>query len=183
MRQYSTKELQDRFKTLGYVWPKGIHIIGIRAKTEIDNQFCDLLLVFDGEQCIVAGVGTTIPGRPYLLRPMNPKGAAVLKEGQYLNCWKVGLHNKYEALVQCAPVTVYRDSNRDNIINEVKGTEDRGIFGIDIHHAGQNFIAKFIDNFSAGCQVWQDIGCFNTMMTLAKRGTQQYFSYTLLNEF
>lgn len=183
MKIYSTQELKDKFKGLGHVWPTNIHIIGIRALKEVNNTFCDQLYCYFGDQLIVTGVGTTVPGRPYLLKPMNPKGCAILKEGQYLNAWKVGLHNGYEALIQCAPIVVYRDANRDDILNEAPGSEDRGIFNIDIHHAGQNFIAKFIDNFSAGCQVWQDIKDFNRMISLCQGAKQQFFTYTLLNEF
>lgn len=183
MKIYSTQELKNQFKGLFYKWPDNIHIIGIRAKTEINNEFCDRLYCFHGDDLVVTGVGTTVPGRPYLLKPMNPKGCAVLKEGQYGNCWTPGLHNGYKALIQSAPITVYRDANRDTIIDEKPGTEDTGLFQVDIHHAGQNFVAKFIDNFSAGCQVWQNIADFNQMMNYIEAAGQKWFTYTLLNEF
>lgn len=168
---------------LGHSWPNACHIVGIRAISEINDTFCDKLYFFSPENQPIEGIGTTIPGRYYLLNLLNPKGTAVLKEGQYVDCWTIGIHNGYTALVQCRPVTVYRDSNRDTIINEVPGTEDTGLFGINIHHAGKTFIAKFIQNFSAGCQVWQDIKQFNSMMAVCTVTPQRYFTYSLLLEW
>lgn len=171
------------FKQFRYTVPEKVHIVGIRANKEVDNIWSDTLYVFEGNKLLFSGIGTTIPGRPYLLKPMNPKGAAVLKEGQYLNSWTRGKHNGYDALIQYAPITVYRDANRDSIADEKPGTEDRGVFNIDIHHAGQNFIAKFIDNFSAGCQVFQDPTIFAKLMQLVGNSPQTVYTYTLLKEF
>jgi hypothetical protein len=50
----------------------------------------------------------------WLQNRMNEKGAAILKPGQYIDCWELGrLKGLHKAWVQCKPVTVYRDNDRD----------------------------------------------------------------------
>lgn len=191
IRNYTIGELKMQFARLGYKWPKEQYsLIGIRAPIKSDNLFDDLLIFIDmGDPTktvwpvLTYGIATTIPGRYYLLNLMNPKGAAILKEGQYLNSWKVGLHNGYTAFIQNAPITVYRDNLKTGVVSETKGTEGTGMFGIDIHRAASGFVAKFIDNFSAGCQVWEDPAIFNKVIAIAEKATQKTYTYTLLNEF
>ena len=44
---------------------------------------------------------TTLPGLYWLENPMNSKGCAILKEGQYKGVYEIDLHNgKYEAICQ-----------------------------------------------------------------------------------
>ena len=188
MRNYIVGELKAQFAKLKYPWPSDkYHLVGIRAPIKGDNQFDDLLCLV--EQIpnrftnLYYGTGTTIPGRYYLLNVMNPKGAAVLKEGQWKDCWRIGNHNGYTAFTQCAPITVYRDNDKDSTPEEIAGSEDTGMFGIDIHRAASGFVAKFIDNFSAGCQVWEDPAIFNKILTLCQASGQKTFTYTLLNEW
>lgn len=70
---------------------------------------------------------------------MNPKGTAILAPGQYQSSHKIGLHRgKYKALVQHRPVTVYRDNNKDSKYDLEPTKKDTGIFGINIHKAGQD---------------------------------------------
>ena len=89
---------------------------------------------------------------------------------------------KYEALVQCKPVTVYRDKDRDEIAEETAIT-DTGMFGINIHRAMPKGITKFIDDWSAGCQVLNNIEEFKDFMTKCKKSKLKKFTYTLLKEF
>jgi len=84
------------------------------------NYFNDLriIIAFDREiRPVIEGIylATTEPGFYYTDNPMNPKGAARIKFGQY-TAWQVGLHgysNPHEALVQVEEVAVHRDYNRD----------------------------------------------------------------------
>lgn len=59
---------------------------------------------------------TTEPGRFYTLNPMQAGGAARITFGQH-RAWKMGFHGGavrgHPALVQCAPIRVHRDRNRD----------------------------------------------------------------------
>jgi hypothetical protein len=114
---------------------------------------------------------------------MNPKGTAVLKPGQYVDSWKLGLHQgKYEALVQAKPITVYRDNNKNDLAEE-NGKEDTGMFGINIHHANASAVSKLIDKWSAGCQVLDTPEQFKTLISSCKTSGKSAFTYTLLREF
>ena len=182
MKTYTAAEVKGQMVKLGIPVPADLHLVGIRNKNHQTNVFDDQLMLIN-KDLVITGVGTTVPGTHWLKNLMNPKGTAVLKPGQYVNCWRIGLHNGYEALVQCAPITVYRDKNLDDKVDQIAGTEDKGLFQIDIHHAATGVKAWFIDKFSAGCQVWQDYQIYLKMLQACKDSSQKYFTYTLLNEF
>lgn len=180
MKNYTVKELQAEFKNKGYKWSNDLQIIGIRTKNSKPNLFNDLFYVIKQDTIVFKGAGTTISGKHWLLNPMNTKGTAVLKSGQYQ--YKLGTHNGYEAFVQAAPVIVFRDNDKDEIAEETT-TLDTGWFGINIHRAAKGWISKFVDKWSAGCQVWQDSVLFEQIVAVAKGSGQKTFNYTLLKEF
>jgi len=82
---------------------------------------------------------TTVPHRRYLLEPLHPDGTAVLRPGQHRGHWHLGQHApgkawEHLALVQDSergPVQVWRDSDRDGIVDPSALTFDA--FGINIH--------------------------------------------------
>jgi hypothetical protein len=117
---------------------------------------------------------------------MNPQGTAIVKQGQYIGSHGIGMHRgKYLALTQKRPITVIRDYNRDAVLDFNNGKEQTGIFGVNIHHASINGTTKFVEKYSAGCQVFANINDFNLMMQLAQRHKQLYgndFTYTLIDE-
>lgn len=120
------------------------------------NQFNDLRLVIecvDGRPAIIGRwEATTEPGSHYTNNPMNPRGAARIRFGQY-RAWQVGQHgqsNPHEALVQAAPLTVHRDANRD--FQRPGDQEDTGLFGIN-QHWGYDLPRQDIGEASAGCLV------------------------------
>lgn len=181
MKKYNIIELKAEFAKHNYQFPK-FHLVGIRSNANVQNEFDDLIGVIDGEYVAWYSC-TTNPGTHWLLNLLNPKGAAVLKPGQYVDSWKVGMHQgKYEALVQCAPITVYRDADKDTIAEE-QGKLDTGLFGINIHRANPKLISKFIDKWSAGCQVLNDPVQFDYLLNKCKLSGLNKFTYTLLNEF
>lgn len=95
---------------------------------------------------------TTEPGRYYTFNPMNPEGAARIKFGQY-KAWAVGMHGnaeRHEALVQVAPITVYRDFNKD--FQRTGDKQDTGLFLVN-QHWGYDAPSNDIKNASAGCLV------------------------------
>ena len=181
MKKYSYKELEAEFARLGYTWPK-MHVIGVRSKANEKNKFDDTIYVVDGVIMHVF-TGTTNPGTHWLKNLLNRKGAAVLKPGQYVDSWKIGLHQgKYEALVQAKPITVYRDGDKDDLAEE-QGVEDTGMFGINIHRANPSAISSIIDKWSAGCQVLNNPTEFASMLKACKDSKLTSFTYTLLREF
>ena len=181
MKKYSYTELEAKFAELGYQWPT-LHIVGVRSKANEKNKFDDMINLINGPMMQIFS-GTTNPGTHWLKNLMNPKGTAVLKPGQYVDSWKLGLHQgKYEALVQAKPITVYRDANKNDIAEE-NGKEDTGMFGINIHHANSSAISSIIDKWSAGCQVLNNPKEFATLLAACKASSKSAFTYTLLREF
>lgn len=125
------------------------------ANANKPNEFNDLRIVI---QMTAAGVpkitgmwqATTEPGRYWTLRPMNSKGAARIAFGQWKS-WTVGIHNEsHEALVQTAPLMVWRDQNKD--FSREGDTSDTGLFGIN-QHWGYDSPKTDLGHSSAGCLV------------------------------
>lgn len=186
MKSYLKGELRQEFQRLGYTWLP-FHLIGVRSKADIPNSFDDkfyLVNELDPQKPIFWETScTTNPGLYWMQKVVNAKGAAVLKPNQWLNKWQLGRHKGvYEALVQCAPITVYRDNDKDNKAEE-QGIEDTGIFGINIHRANSSAVSKIIDQWSAGCQVLNDPTAYAKLIQACKDSRQQRFTYTLLREF
>lgn len=128
---------------------------------------------------------TTNPGLPYFLKPMNPKGAAIIVPGQYINVWKLGLHQgKYKALVQVGNFKVYRDNNKDSKMDfDEKSIEEGNNFGLNCHKGSVSFISKLINKNSAGCQVHQDAKKYEDVFIWTIEGSfnsgNKFESYTL----
>ena len=167
-----------------------LNIIGVRrADTKVTNQFDDYIVV---EYIDMYGIktrevfyATTDPGLSSITNPISSKGCAILAPGQYRSCWKLGYHKgKYEAIVQYKPVKVYRDNNKDKVYDFDSKTIEEGIFGINIHKAGDN--STIVNGWSAGCQVIARRKDFDKLMKLAhyqiSQGHGKLFTYTLINE-
>ncbi len=168
-----------------------LNIIGVRRDNQGSNTFDDFLLVMYREEELMINhrwQATTDPGKYWLQNPMNPKGTAVLAPGQYRGTWKLGKHqNNYEALVQRKPVKVYRDNNRDAVINynNITTLVDEGYFGINIHRSNPYDQSYVVNKWSAGCQVFKKIDDYNKFMELCKESAIIYgnsFTYTLVDE-
>lgn len=181
MKQHTILELKARFAELGIAWHR-FHIIGERSKADKPNAFDDLLYVVDGESLHCFSC-TTNPGTDWLVKLLNPKGAAVVKaDAQYPNLWKRGLHKGEPALIQSSLVTVYRDNDLDDKSEEI-GVIEKGYFGINLHNANNSFKSILIGKYSAGCQVVPDPKDHEKILSLCDGSGQQYFTYTLLKEF
>jgi hypothetical protein len=173
-----------------YTRPFELNIVGVRSTKAVQNSFDDTIHVFykreDGQWLITSFKATTDPGTYWLKNPMNQKGTAILKPGQYKSSHRIGIHRgKYQALVQQSKLSVWRDNDRNETIDWPVKLEDTGIFGINIHRASINGITKSTDKHSAGCQVLASAEDFNLLMQLAFRHKKLYsnnFTYTLLDE-
>ena len=178
----------------GYVYftngKYNLNIIGVRrAGTKVTNQFDDYIVV---EYIDMYGIktrdvfpATTDPGLSSMTKPMSTKGCAILVPGQYRSSWMIGYHKgKYEALVQCKPLKVYRDNNKDNIYDLNPKTIEEGNFGINIHKSGDD--STIVNGWSAGCQVLKRKVNFDKLMKLAhyqfSQGMGARYTYTLINE-
>jgi hypothetical protein len=179
---YTKEKIKEAVIRRGGIWFNDkVNIVGIRTKDATTNTFNDFITLSYGD--IFKGwEATTDPGLYWLRKPGNVKGCAILVPGQYVDAWQIGTHSGYEALVQCRPVAVYRDNNRDDYLNFDSSTIDRGYFGINIHRAHASILQFVVEKYSAGCQVFRRRQSFEDFMLLIKCSNQKYFTYTLLNE-
>lgn len=161
----------------------GLNIVGWRRFLPHPDHYCDFIAVyfkrtqFEWEERIWPA--TTRPGISYLRNPINPKGTAILKPGQYVDAYSLGMFRGYLALKQVKPVVVYRDDTRDSKFDELK--LDIGLFGIHIHRAG--VFSKLVGVSSAGCQVFQKRKDFAEFIRLCEMDSAingNKFTYTLL---
>lgn len=167
-----------------------LNIVGIRTKELQANRFDDFITVFyrmHGDWVFNVFKCTTDPGAFYLNKPIaGTLGTAILKEGQYRKSHSIGKHRgKYPALVQNSPLTVIRDANRDKVLDLNSGTEETGMFGINIHRASESRESIQVDNWSAGCQVFCDPNQYKFFIDLCEKGRDAFgnsFTYTLLHE-
>lgn len=168
-----------------------LNLVGVRRDNLGTNTYDDYLLLMyrkgDEVTCNRYSI-TTDPGKYWLENPINPAGTAVLVPDQYRGTWKLGKHqNRYEALVQRKPVKVYRDNNRDDVMdyeNEVLVTQE-GYFGINIHRSNPYGKSYSINKWSAGCQVFGDIHQYKEFLSICKESSEIYgdtFTYTLITE-
>lgn len=168
--------------------PYELNIVGIRSENNVPNAFDDSINLFfvdsAGAWQFRSCPATTDPGLPYLKKTINASGAAILKANQYVGAYAIGMHRgQYLALVQRAPVTVIRDYNKDGILDFTSGRQETGLFGINIHRAQEKGHTKYVEGFSAGCQVFANAEDFQQFMQYCEMHKKLYgniFSYTLL---
>lgn len=187
MKLFTAEELKQAFLSLGHKIDT-FQLVGVRSSADTPDKFDDLIGVFtltNDQPKVTWFTGTTNPGVHWLKNFMNPKGTAVLMPGVHENCWVIGKHQgKYEALVQYAPVSVFRDKNKNNKSETIgdKSSVDRGLFGINIHRANPSGISSIIDKWSAGCQVLNNSEQFAQLLSLCKASGKKTFTYVLIEE-
>lgn len=173
-----------------YTKPYQLNIVGIRSTSTVSNRFDDWLLVFYKNPKLgwnyFAFAITTDPGTYWLKNPLNVDGTAILKEGQYVDAYRLGQHRGlYKALVQSQPVTVIRDYDRNAYLDFFNGSEHTGYFGINIHRASSSGDSSLVNKWSAGCQVFKNAEDFAKFITLCERHSNHFgnkFTYTLIDQ-
>jgi hypothetical protein len=155
------------------------------SNTNYALQQYNLLL---GKEVIKIYQNTTNPGIYWMNNPMSKLGTAVLKPGQWVDCWSRGFHqgkSDHKALVQTSKVSVYRDNNKDNYYQLNENNTEIGLFGINIHGSGKLSPSKQIGKWSAGCQVFSNWSNKEEVMDICDnyiRFCNNKFTYTLINE-
>lgn len=194
---FTREQIEKAVKTKGYTWFEDasnktydVNIVGVRNNhpsiaKKVTNVFDDWLTISfkdeSGNWQFYCWNATTDPGKKGVMEFHNKKGVARLVPNQYRGVWKVDKHQgKYDALCQrLGNVTVWRDANKDLIFEEK--VTDTGIFGINIHKAGQD--SQWVENWSEGCQVFKRVKDFDVFMSICKKATKIHgnkFSYTLI---
>ena len=190
-------DFEKLFKEKGYAYFKNgnynLNIIGVRKNNnnKVTNLYDDcLVLIYNtptGKNVRQVYNITTEPGTYYMtIKPMNKKGTAILVPGQYRATWQLGLHKgKYKALCQRKPVKVYRDGNMNMTYELNPKKVDEGIFGINIHRSNEAWTRTTVDQYSAGCQVFNNPRDFAAFIRFCEKQRELYgnnFTYTLINE-
>lgn len=178
-----------KFKLFDITKPLNLNIFGIRAVSERQNTFDDVIGIYysdrKGLTYLRLWMVTTQPGEYWLEHPMNKKGTGILVSDQYLGVYELDLHHgEYLALCQRGNMTVWRDNDRDNI-PETDGTMETGIFGVNIHRATAKGTSVKVDKWSAACQVFASANDFDEFIAICEASKKIYgnkFSYTLFNE-
>jgi hypothetical protein len=155
------------------IYVEGLDADGI-ANDDAPNVFNDLRLVLrvnraGNPQIVDAWEATTEPGRHFTINKENPLGAARIAFGQY-KAWSIGTHkfgkpSAHEALVQTAPIRVFRDLNQD--FERIGDQVFDGIFGIN-QHWGFDLKKSDIGQASAGCLVGRTKAGHRSFMALCK---------------
>ena len=204
IRTYFLDELPPilrRCVDLGYAiftdYNYDLNLIACRSPSRVSGLFDDVFHVVYrmGDRYIQESYPcTTDAGLYWMQNPSRVEGTAILVAGQYRGVYKLDMHaGRYLALCQRnGAVSVYRDNNRDDILDHDPNTIQLGTnFGINIHRASAHSTAESgltenVGRYSAGCIVIQDSGDFDRLIALAKkqRDTLGYdtFSLTLLED-
>jgi len=181
--------IKNYVQSKGYVFfDRGrfnLNLIGQRTPSDGSNTFNDIMYVvykdsFDDKKCLSFPI-TTDPGTHYRINPINPKGTGIIAGGQWRGCWKIGLHKGYPALVQVKPMGVYRDNNKDNVLDKTNIEMDLNAF--NCHRASKKGTSINVDKWSAGCQTYANCFDHDILMALCYRSAAIHgdsFSYTLL---
>lgn len=191
---FTRKQVEDAVKRKGYVWfdskkDYDVNIVGIRNSSTgkvVTNKFDDWITVsykIGGTWMYHIWPFTTDPGLTHTVKKLfNPAGVSRMVPGQYRGAYILGMHkNQYSALVQRgAPVKVYRDDNMDTTFDEKKISE--GYFGINIHRSSTTGITQLVNDWSAGCQVFQNINDYNQFMNICRKAqaVSKKYTYTLI---
>ena len=172
-----------------------LNIFGIRDTTFVDDKFNDYIGIVYENDLVQFKVdlykATTDPSIHWLRNPLNKNGTAIMLEGQYRGCYKIGIHNRskpvnsYSALEQIGAMAYVRDNNKNNVLDINPSKKITGVFKTNLHRCSKWKIVRYIGLYSAGCQVIQNPKHFDELMVTAKRqvslGWGDKFSYTLFN--
>lgn len=191
---FTREQIEKAVKAKGYTWfadtankSFDVNIVGVRNMStgdKVTNVFDDAITISykeGGEWKYFYWNATTDPGKKGVMEFHNKKGVARLVPGQYRGVWTVDKHQgKYDALCQRrGNVSVWRDSDKDLVFENMM--VDTGMFGINIHKAGQD--STWVENWSEGCQVFKRVKDFDAFMVICKKASKIHgnkFSYTLL---
>lgn len=193
------KGLSEMFKSLvegsGYEFlddcePLLPNIIGIRSVSRTWDRFDDKMYVVvrdeRGHWNIDTYDTTMDPGAFYArVKFANRKGAGIIAPGQYPVFVLEEYKNHGLALCQRrGPVNVYRDNDKDSIMEMDVSTLEQG-HGFHIHHVSQSE-ADYVGRRSAGCTEFRYVSEWERFLELCKKVNYarpgHTFTYTVIND-
>lgn len=163
-------------------WARPVNdLVWIRTDAVYDNKFSDVVVRFNGGVVDMIAPCSTTPGDYIIFNPLTVggiTGSAVACEQQVLGSHKFVSSGNWSTLWLGAPyfyqsgaIEIYRDSNKDRVLN--RNVKTRGWYGINWHRGGWG---SLVDTWSAGCMVVPDNLWFQ-MIKIFKSG--QMVNFTL----
>ena len=192
--EYAINKIIEIMQSKGYAFftngNYNLNIIGVRSNNRNANSFDDwMLLCYKVDNVWLTRIYsiTTDAGTYWLKNPLDKRGTALLVPNQYRGVYAIDKHRGvYDALCQRnGKVKTYRDNDKDIILDMDKSTITEGFFGINIHRSNPYHESKWVDKWSAGCQVFANPKDFDQFMSICKKSRDLYgnkFTYTLLLE-
>lgn len=178
---WATLEVVKReLKARSFDFPKK-GLIYIRTDEKLTNTFDDFVLRINESVIDIIAPCSTTAGDFYVKNPVTSggiTGTAITIEqqvklshkfvtGNWANLWLKGPYFQ-----QMRPLRVYRDGNKDGVIDTVLSVV--GMFGINLHRGG---LGNLINRWSAGCNVTPDEYWFQ-IIKIFENG--EYIDYTLI---
>lgn len=196
---YTTEQIKKAILDKNFVFfeadhkPYNFNMVAIRNKDRVTQEFNDSLYFiwkYNGKYTSVNFKVTTDPGYSSRLNPLNPNGSAIIAEGQYRSAYIIGFHKgdtKRKCLVQRGknPIKVYRDNNKDSILDLEPETIMEGYVGCNIHDSGFDVERTQVNNWSHGCIVFARPWEFTSYQFLIERASEEwgpFFTLTLLEQ-
>ena len=198
VRNYTDKELINHDKSIpGFRYiPNNRWLYFVRSSEDSPNKMDDKCYDMLGETCLDVHTCTTNPGTPSLFggfKKYKKKGSAVIASNQWMyKKFSFGYHNgRMPALRLIRPIHIFRDGNLDNKTDEVEGNEQYGNFNTNIHANNYDMTSRvikwFINGWSAGCLVFNNIKKYSKMMNWFKKakksGKQVNVTVLIVKEF
>lgn len=203
---YTDKQLIDRMKSLPsfqYI-PGNLHIIAVRSKEDLFDQFDDKLYLFEGTKCLLVTSCTTNPGGPALKggwKKYNNDGAAIVKDNEiyydaYIASGVKGADGKtvrhHKDKIPCLrlikKIKYWRDRNNDKKVDK-EGVIWMDNYATNIHPNSYTFfdrviekVKKFIGEWSYGCIVIPEEDKYYNLYYKSKYYGKP-ITFTLLEEF
>lgn len=159
--------------------PHGLHSVSLADASPATNRYDDTIATFGTTLALFRG--TVDPGRSWTLNPSNPGGCAHLCDGgPYRFRW--GTHKStHPALVEAAPLSYWRDRDRDGQHDAGERVVRHDPIGLHIHAMGAG---PEVGSWSAGCQGvaggW-DGEPWGSFTALLRASGQAEFCYWLLD--
>lgn len=127
----------------------------------LDDGFDDYLISFDDKgKNVFIREATTVPGRKYTINPMaGTPGAGRIARGFYEDSHIYGIHMKsrpdiaHYGFLQRGVLKIYRDEDKDGIIDNVDSAAFGDGYGGNIHARLPGMKSDEIGAWSAMCQV------------------------------
>lgn len=191
---FFAEEFQRIFDKLGFAFfTKGDfnpNYIGVRSARSRAGHFDDAFFCIykvNGFWRVHMWPITTDPGDVLLKASAssNPLGVAILASPQQCRgAYKLGTHKGRRALVQCRPVKVWRDGNKDDILDWGADDGIPGEYGINIHNVAGTKLAMRNDRKSLGCQVFPSDDDHKSLLTVQDHAAARFgarCSYTIID--